>query len=560
MDSNVKSPNYGRRPGKGRKEGTDDKSKSDKKPDGKRRSEGERSSGSPKDKTPWKNDWRWYAATEQIARDVASIPFSHMTGFPFKLKFGFSGDSTVNIDAGQSTVCAINYDIGFGRARDAKDPVNIAAMQLYTYVRHVNSGSRNYEAPDIMMYILAMRDIYASFAIAKRAYGVAASYNQYNRALPRKVLQAMGFDPISLSSNLAKIRYRLNLLAAKINSFAVPVYFKAFLRDAFVASNVFMDSTASRGQFYLYRKLGYFTWSGTTSTRGTSLNYRRYSNTGDNATGIMLVDDFLGILEAQLNALYYDEDAGIISGDILKAFSDNQLFQLAEVPTTYQVVPFYDEDALAQIENSWCLLNTQNENFTLTLKSWANDTMDITQEGQNVIWQPHIIPTKGSVSPLMASFTNMVFNSHKDNPEFTDVLEWSRSITFTEGELYQDSEGTGSEYGITANCGLELIYCYTLWTGTDADNVSVGNFTNVTYFQAGATPPAPATYAIMEQFDWHPTMYIVEVANTGRPNAAHLAGDIKVPAMVTFAYEVSNMHDAAVFAALWDTDLYSKGR
>lgn len=181
-------------------------------------------SSADKHGVPWKNDWQYYAVTEQIAKDIGSIPYNKLPGASVKLEAIVNGEKSALSYMPQS-VCVLRYLTTCGRATERTSGINMAAVQLYTFVRHANSGARNYEAADLMMYILAMRDIYAEYFELKRVIGLAMSYTYTNKNLPDLLIQACGVDPIDLRRNLAQYRGRLNVLAEKINSWAVPKYF-----------------------------------------------------------------------------------------------------------------------------------------------------------------------------------------------------------------------------------------------------------------------------------------------------------------------------------------------
>lgn len=86
------------------------------------------------------NDPSWYAADATLMRDAASIPFSWSVG------------TTLDIGVDENYVvpgiCAIDTVPSFGYSTDTTSPLNIAARSMYSFIRHANSGSANYDAPD----------------------------------------------------------------------------------------------------------------------------------------------------------------------------------------------------------------------------------------------------------------------------------------------------------------------------------------------------------------------------------------------------------------------------
>lgn len=53
-----------------------------------------------------------------------------------------------------------------------------------------------------------------------------------------------------------------------------------------------------------------------------------------------------------LNALLTNPDAGLISGDILKAYGSNGVLQVNPLASDYSLTPVHDMDILMQIRNA----------------------------------------------------------------------------------------------------------------------------------------------------------------------------------------------------------------
>nr|DAI85234.1 MAG TPA: capsid [Picobirnaviridae sp.] len=506
---------------------------------------------------PWKNDWQFYAVTERIAKDIASYPYNKLPGSKFNIPwhsgtFSNFPDSTTYLP----NFCVLSYVPGVGNTNDdANAGINIATKQLYTYVRHANSGARNYEGPDIMMYVLAMRDIYTRFFEAKRALGIAYAYYFENKSFPDSLLRSIGIDPQDLRGNLAQYRGRLNLLAAKINSFAVPKYFKAFDRAAFISSYYFTDSTSIRGQAYIFRTAGYYTWSGTTSTQGTSLqfNFDPSFNSTSSTPAFSNVSSFgtvyLDTLEDQLDALFYDDDANTMAGDILKAFDQSNLYQIADVPDPYVVLGTYDEDILAQIENSFAAQNYSSSTFAST---FTKEVLAITQENQ-IIKAGITLDNTGT-----ASFPNgWYFNSHKDAPEFSDNLEWSRLIV----------SATKNSSSWILHYGLELLLNITIVNMDPQYDDQRMVYSELNQSIATASNGSIASTALksiakLAIFDWHPGVYFIEYNMTGTDLTSSEIFpfmDLKFYTVLTDK-EIHPTHDSACMAAFYAKDLYNKAQ
>lgn len=58
--------------------------------------------------------------------------------------------------------------------------INVAAKNIYAYVRFANSGARNYDAPNLMTYLLALDSAYQIYACGVRLYAALIQANASN--------------------------------------------------------------------------------------------------------------------------------------------------------------------------------------------------------------------------------------------------------------------------------------------------------------------------------------------------------------------------------------------
>lgn len=104
----------------------------------------------------------------------------------------------------------------------------------------------------------------------------------------------------------------------------------------------------------MYRPAGYFKFDldeqGAGMLKYTSLQTESQS---------MTVDAYLTVLDQMIHPILtnYDEDFGIISGDIMKAYDANSLYKLPAVPEEFAIAPEYSEEVLSQIQNITLLGN-----------------------------------------------------------------------------------------------------------------------------------------------------------------------------------------------------------
>ena len=497
------------------------------------------------DDTRKSNDASWYYTTEAVGQQVGNIPYSLMTGLgvPLDMKQYSSetdpaGVYTNSAVVANGSICTIHYLPSIGVTKSSVDGINTAARQLYSVIRMKNSGAKNYEAPDVMMYVLAMRDIYRQYFEAYRALGVAQSFTALNRNLPDRLLYAMGINAADLRANFAQYAARLNILGAKINALPVPKYFDIFKRTALLASNVFSDSTSVRGQFYVFRSFVNYTWSGTTSTTGTELVANRISSRGIN------MSTALDNLTTAIEAIYSDNDAGTMGGDILKAF-ESDLYQVPEF--NYQgLEPVYEETILSQIENMSFLCNAT---ALYSSSPFEDANLNVTQSNGLMKFAPKVISTDfGNTTADGESrwaLRTILINSHKDNPTYKDSIEYTRLIST------YDITGESTLVRLESS-GTEIVYMLTVHLAANTNTISYLDIN--TMGMLGATTVAAVSsedkrkLAALEQFDWHPFLYIGTNSNTDKTyGVSQIAGDLRWYSTVQ-PETISKIHDVAILS------------
>lgn len=319
------------------------------------------------------NDPAWYGMDQALLRDSASVPFVYPMGAPVDVNIKGFEKATV------PGICTMELCPTIGFSADPKSAINVAAKSLYTYVRHANSGSRNYDAPDMMMYILAAADVFSYINYLQRVYGVAMLYNQMNRYIPEALLQAMHIQPDSIRNNLANFRYGINVLINKASSLAVPSDIALFRRKAFLYSNIYKEGISIKDQLYMFVPTGFYQYSdpgflmlvplvpGTVivPSKPSATNYEfRTAKYTD-----MTYEDLLEYGNSLLDTLFGSEDMGLMNGDILKAYGSDGILKLQELPENYSIDFVFDIAVLEQMKNAY----TTELWFTLGSTSVAHD-------------------------------------------------------------------------------------------------------------------------------------------------------------------------------------------
>ena len=323
------------------------------------------------------NDVRWYAANPQLIKDTASYPFQ----FPLGTKHNLGGDDKYISASSVPGVCAIHWDPSIGMADDEIDAVNIAMRNIYSFIRHANSGKTNYEAPDLMLYLLAMSDILGYHAALKRIYGVAMTYSHTNRYVPKAIVEALGVDYEDIQMHLCELRGYINTFAVRIGSFCVPASMPYIARHVWMNSHIYVDSDQDKPQIYTYVQDHFFRF-GLDDTPAGKLFFEGFSprqikqigsfdDTAAPTKGLRF-DELAAFGNSLLAPIIASEDFGIMSGDILKAYTPAEVYRVELIPENYVVMAEYSEEVLDQINNA-TLFGINSDNIGV------GDDMAITQ-------------------------------------------------------------------------------------------------------------------------------------------------------------------------------------
>nr|AVX53774.1 putative capsid [Marmot picobirnavirus] len=308
----------------------------------------------PAPKTEGFNDVSWYAKNPVMLADSASYSYNNPLGSLFDWSTILQGGTNTTWDwrtAGFESipgVMALELVPTIGVSKDASSPANLAAQNIYSFVRYHNSGSKNYDQADLMLYLLAMDSIYSYWNFCKRIYGIMAMYSQLNWYMPKFLIRACGVNFDDINKNLANFREWLNTTAAKITSFCVPASMSYFVRHSWLYSNVYKDSDNLKAQMYIFTPSLFYKYDET----GSKFGGRLVPVTMDPSYKERTFDELRSIMDQMLDAVCYSEDVGVMSGDILKAYGDGSLFKLEPVSADYLVAPVYNEEVLNQIHNA----------------------------------------------------------------------------------------------------------------------------------------------------------------------------------------------------------------
>lgn len=485
------------------------------------------------------NDPSWYAQNPQLLRDAANFPYSWPVGSPYDLEFGEYSDAVLSqYRESVPGILSIEFSPTIGYSVDPTSPINLAARQIYSFVRHANSGHSNYDSPDLMMYLIAMDSAYMWLSYMTRVYGTAMVYSPVNRYLPKALLKAQGVDAEDVFQNLAQLRFYINEYAYKLASMCVPGGMTYFTRHAWLSSNVYKDSASDKSQLYLFYPSTYYVFR--EQVNGPAFLTARSANSpdmGKDGFKYLTISDLVQIGAEIIEPILSSEDFNIMSGDILKAFGSDNLIKVAPISEDYTVMPVFVPEVNSQIENLVAVGHGYATQFGSVLPSTPgrNDiTQDVntnaiiqTYHGQN--WYLFGGSDAASIglfyySDYAGSFwtSKIKMNMHNDvvTPEMTMVASRLIPTAVPYKITGEGEENRWVTLDLTAY-GSEVVNCMHLFTMFDGEamydqvhkeNMSLSNIIDFTAIGDVSTNFNTAGLGIMTgfaQFDWSPALRIM---------------------------------------------------
>ena len=401
------------------------------------------------------NDPSWYNLDKQLVKDVASVSFGQPLGSLTR-----SYTTAGNITKFPGLMC-IHFipTIGITGKTDTT-PINVAAKNIYGYVRYANSGARNYEAVDLMLYLLAIDSAITQLQYAKTLYSVALTAKgenwYYGKAMLAKMLGGSSSGAEDILNNLAQFRTMINTFAVQLNSFYVPNTMPLYQRHAWLVSNIFKDHPVKKSQTYHFVPEVYYVYDDVKGKLNPA--FTPYSNLGDNVSLSAIRTMFNNIITAFTTS----EDIGIMSGDVLKAYGSNGVFFFESISEDYHVEATYSPEILSQI-NAATLVGSCDDgsidDFGVDVyqDSSGNILMGNSTTKTNVITIPNITNPELSTS---FQYNPLCINMYKDDVTPDDTMIATRLMAYI-------SSGTNGKRTVTI-CGTELcLYAHMQYFNSD---------------------------------------------------------------------------------------------
>ena len=463
------------------------------------------------------NDPSWYNLDKQLVADVANVSYGTPLGIPVR-QYSYRQGSSDNVIAKSAVPGAmvLRYIPTVGPVLLQEGAAaNVAAKNIYAYVRHANSGSTNYEATDLFMYLLSMDSMYSLLAWMMRSYSLALTAKSENRYYPTAILQGLGWNVDDLTANLAQFRALINVCVSKVGIFNVPANFPYFNRHIWMNMNIFKDQAIKKSQEYLFTpEVVYYYDESVTPGKLTPI---QMSLSG----GSLTVADIRTTINTLIGKAIASEDFGIMSGDIYKAYGDN-LFKISEIEENFHIESTYSMEVLSQINNA-VMVGPIGGNVNSTAINQT--TTGLIYQGTSPTDPGIKIRVYSNVAqdyPYLVEQSALI-NMYKDDVSPDDTMVATRLICTSE---YVVSSGTTEGHvnvdKVVRVCGSEIITQGVLITLKEGGSIGAGTFTRLSSSLSGSPSDMMKVVNQIAAFDWSPRVNYIYI--TGAAGSFEIGG------------------------------------
>lgn len=415
-------------------------------------------------------DVSWFDHNPRLSQAAGSIPFPYRPGSSVPL-------TQIDVQAGKYTIpgiCVLHWIPTLGYSADAQSPISGTAAEMYARVRESFSGSLQGDAPDMVLTVAALADVFGYITSVKRVFRLLNSYSPDNYLLPNGVLAALGFTDAhiqSLRQHKMELYGYINQLVMMTRKFKCPRVFDLLNRHVHMNDMGYADAASPAAQIYLFKQDAFWKLSMLNTPDGvpatglagfefSSAFAQQFTKTGDAALSLFNI----GV--EMLNAIAEIDTSYTLFGYFRRAFESAEIFQIDEVDGTERFDLFYNEQVLNQIENSHCVGAAW-----LGTPAFVNVTQD--PKTNAILTKPTATLQGLFTSEFLTVFGNLntevdwfqalmqrpIINSRSEMPAYQDVINATRLASYVDFATNLGTPGSPS-YGIV--CGTECVTQYTV--------------------------------------------------------------------------------------------------
>lgn len=192
-------------------------------------------------------------ARKQIseARLSREYPVTQTTTHPYR-----TNRDNLNVRDPGLLVIQTAPSIGFGKEK--YDPINTASEALFGFMRKSMSGRKNYEWPDLAIFLLSVSSMESFLTFCKRLWKLGYVSSSFNYYWAESCIRACGIDPDDLKVHLSDFRAWIDQFEISVRAYRVPaniMYFKLMMEHY---GSVYHEADNPKEQLYMTVPRGFW--------------------------------------------------------------------------------------------------------------------------------------------------------------------------------------------------------------------------------------------------------------------------------------------------------------
>lgn len=488
-----------------------------------------------------KNDISWYSKNPDLLLAAGQFQYTYRPGMDILNNIKLRGSQYVSPQI--ESVLAIDWMPYVGYSADTKSAISIAAQEMYTKVRQAYTGELDADAPDMMMYIMALDSVFTYIGWLKRVYRALSTYSPDNMAFPTALLNASGITDAAAQAQLRRDKTRLwqgiNELIRMTYRFKCPAVMDLFNRHYWLSDNVYTDANSTKAQVYVFNLIGVYKLNPLTPISGDT-----QSNTAaglgyapiPTLTSADPVAQLLNYGDDLIAALSTWSTGYTIAGYLQRAYAETQSFSVALLMQDELITATYSQEVLSQIENvqvlnafgveiassTWSQLAVSQSvidnaivsgnSISVTLSETSSTLQGIQRQLAN--YKQYVNGGDTAVEPVQ------YVNIHADNPSPADTVIATRLHACCAYAPVYNSEGTSSSNITGFTCSFSAATELPVQLRLCVANLTVNSGmlkSSMVVPQVVLGSQGPQTtvtdilarilIARLDFFDWHPLIY-----------------------------------------------------
>lgn len=420
-----------------------------------------------------------------------------------------------------------------GKSSLPTDPASVLGKEMYARVRAAYSGTLRADAPDYVIYVMALDSIFSYIGWLKRLYRTLSAYTSQNYVLPDVLLGAMGLtqeDITSLRANKTQLWQLINELVHQSRKFTCPASMDIMNRHYWMSDNLYTDDTSLNSQFYLFNLRGVFKYMDlsvesqpTIKAPGLQMfDLPWVRESGD--TTILTPTNLYEFGRDLIDAMVAWDESYTINGYLQRAYEGSPTFVLAELAQEEMLQPSFAPEVLMQIENSHTIpFVASNKSSTMIYVRQDPATNAIVSDPQ--IWMKQTdlgANTRAMIAAMGLDTMRPYLSIRTDNPTPAEniiasrLMTWSGDFEITK-KIWHDGDepATLDTYIPHIEAGTEVAFGWHLIDSVAPSNATLLSGRRAKAYEQyiisiGASIDAYLKNILAaEMFDWHPKSLVL---------------------------------------------------